>query len=378
MMQPQKIRVATFNVALDRKQAGQLARELQIGSAQARNLAAILQHIRPDIVLLNEFDHDGSGSDDGTPNDSHLRRFCADYLACGEQAIDYPYRYIVPTNTGLVAPLALHRAGEASLPQDGLGFGHFHGQYGMAVLSRFPLLVEKMRSFQHFLWRDMPKAKLPHTPKEGDYYRPAVLDILPLSSKNHLDLPVLLPNGRVLHVLACHPSPPIDEGAERRNSCRNHDELRLWHDYIRPERSAYLYDDNGVVGGLAPQSDFVILGDLNADPLDGDGFREAISRLLRDPLLNQAVAVGDLRPKAQGGYSLKLRQTRSGSPKYWTHSQGLRLDYVLPSARLNATASGVYWPAPNKGHAELFWNKRGWPERSASSDHRIVWVDLEL
>ncbi|MCT7654427.1 hypothetical protein MBH78_05675 [Oceanimonas sp. NS1] len=30
------------------------------------------------------------------------------------------------------------------------------------------------------------------------------------------------------------PDTPIDEGPERRNSCRNHDELRLWHDYIHP------------------------------------------------------------------------------------------------------------------------------------------------
>lgn len=372
MMGTLKIRVATFNVALDRNQPGQLALELQLGSAQARNIARILQHIRPDIVLLNEFDHDGARFDDG-----HLRQFCQDYLACGEQALDYRYRYLVPTNTGVLAPLSLQQQGLPRLPQDGLGFGAFHGQYGMAVLSRFPLVLEQARSFRHFLWRDMPNAKLPQT-TAGAYYRSEVLDILPVSSKNHLDLPVRLPNGRTLHLLACHPAPPIDEGAERRNSCRNHDELRLWHDYIRPDHSAYLYDDAGRYGGLAPGRDFVVLGDLNADPLDGDGYRDAIQRLLQEPRLNSGVALGSLRPAARGGYDLKLRHSRQGSPKYWTHSQGLRLDYVLPSAELNAITSGVYWPAPNKAHAALFWNKRGWPERRASSDHRIVWVDIEL
>ncbi|MGO4999914.1 endonuclease/exonuclease/phosphatase family protein [Oceanisphaera sp. W20_SRM_FM3] len=389
MMQPLKIRLATFNVALDRSRPGQLAAELAAGSSQARHLAHILQRIRPDILLLNEFDHDGESA-----CDAHLTQFCQDYVAVGEQGIDYPHRYLVPTNTGALAPLVLNREelnreflnpdkaslhGEISpcLPQDGLGFGAFHGQYAMAVLSRFPLLFEQMRSFRHFLWRDMPDAKLPQT-EQGSYYRKPVLDILPLSSKNHLDLPVLLPNARVLHLLASHPAPPIDEGLERRNSCRNHDELRLWHDYIRPEQSGYLYDDAGKKGGLATGSDFVILGDLNADPLDGDGYQSAIQRLLQEPLLNRAVALGELRPAARGGFALKLRQPRQGSPKYWTHNQGLRLDYVLPSVGLNAVASGVYWPAPSNVDAELFWNTRGWPKRRASSDHRIVWVDLEL
>lgn len=230
MAETQKIRVATFNVALNRNSPGQLAAELTTGSAQAHNLAHVLQTVRPDIVLLNEFDHDGK-----IACDAHLSQFCQDYLARGEQAIDYPYRYLVPTNTGILAPLALHGDGKPGLPQDGLGFGRFHGQYAMAVLSRFPLLLEQMRSFRRFLWRDMPNAKLPQTPL-GSYYDSDVLDILTLSSKNHLDLPILLPNGRILHLLACHPAPPIDEGPERRNSCRNHDELRLWHDYIKPEQ----------------------------------------------------------------------------------------------------------------------------------------------
>ena len=371
MRKSTKIRVATFNVALDRNNPGQLAVELAKGSRQAGNIAHVLQLIRPDIVLLNEFDHDGT-----TGCDAHLRQFCQDYVAVGEQGIEYPYRYVVPTNTGVLAPLSLAGEGAPALPKDGLGFGAFPGQYAMAVLSRFPLLFEQMRSFRHFLWRDMPNAKLPHT-LQGGYYRSEVLNILPLSSKNHLDLPVQLPNGRVLHLLASHPTPPIDEGDERRNSCRNHDELRLWQDYIRPEPSCYLYDDAGGRGGLASDSDFVILGDLNADPLDGDGYRSAIQALLSEPKLNRAVALGELRPAARGGFALKLRQSRVGSPKYWTHSQGLRLDYVLPSRSFNATASGVYWPAPHKADSALFWNKAGWSERRASSDHRIVWVDIE-
>ncbi|MGO1247616.1 MAG: endonuclease/exonuclease/phosphatase family protein [Oceanisphaera sp.] len=370
MTLPLTIRVATFNVSFSRPQPGQLAAELAAGYRQPQHIARILQHIRPDIVLLNEFDHQGNAQDD-----DHLQLFCQDYLAKGEQGIDYPYRYLVPTNTGILAPLSLHGQESPRLPADGLGFGTFHGQYAFALLSRFPLLAEQLRSFRHFLWQDMPNARLPQT-SQGSYYGADVLNILPLSSKSHIDLPVALPNGRVLHLLACHPTPPIDEGAERRNSCRNYDELRLWHDYVRPERGHYLIDDNGVQGGLMAQADFIILGDLNADPQDGDGFREGIQGLLADPVLNREVALGRLRPASRGSFALKPRSARLGSPKHWTHTQGLRLDYVLPSANLKALASGVYWPARNKANAELFWNKRGWPDRQASSDHRLVWVDL--
>jgi hypothetical protein len=68
--------------------------------------------------------------------------------------------------------------------------------------------------------------------------------------------------------------PPDTTGlrrAEDRNGRRNHDEIRFWADYVTPGKtSAYIYDDAGQQGGLAPGDRFVIAGDQNADPLDGD------------------------------------------------------------------------------------------------------------
>lgn len=372
MMSPLTLRVATFNVALARARPGQLAADLEAEHPQPQRISKIIQHIRPDILLLNEFDHDGAKKDDRS-----LTFFCEHYLGVGPKAIDYPYRYIVPTNTGLLAPVPLQGHAAPHLPQDGLGFGAFHGQYAMAVVSRYPLLVAQMRSFRHFLWQDMPNACLPTIAAEP-YYHQDVLSVLPLPSKNHLDLPVLLPQGQVVHLLAAHPAAPIDEGPERRNSCRNHDELRLWHDYIRAHRADYLVDDAGASGGLAKGKDFIIIGDLNADPRDGDGFRAAIQSLLNEPRLNREVALGHLRPASCGGFFLRGKRTRRGPPRFWTHQQGLRLDYVLPSASLTAIASGVYWPQPHQLHAKWFWDKNGWPARARSSDHRLVWVDIKL
>ena len=55
------IRVATFNVSLNRRDAGELREDLSKGSQQARQIATILRSVRPDVVLLNEFDFDESG-----------------------------------------------------------------------------------------------------------------------------------------------------------------------------------------------------------------------------------------------------------------------------------------------------------------------------
>ncbi|MCC4264382.1 endonuclease/exonuclease/phosphatase family protein [Oceanimonas baumannii] len=372
MTRVQKIRIASFNVALDRSFPGALAAEINgVGCPQLRHIAAMVQQVRPDILLLNEFDHDGEAE-----HSDHLAMFARRYLAVGEQGIEYPHHYLAPVNTGLTGPLALDGGPQPVLPQDGLGFGAFHGQYGFAILSRFPLDSARLRSFRHFLWKNMPGARLPELHGSG-FYPSSVLDFLPLSSKNHVDLPVCLPDGRVLHLLVSHPVPPIDEGPERRNSCRNHDELRLWHDYIRPGRGDYLVDDQGVRGGLEPDSGFVILGDLNADPLDGNGFREGIRSLLADPLLNQAVSRGRLQPSSRGACRLRPFEPRRGPARLWTHINGLRLDYVLPDAGFTALASGVLWPVPEQDPGGWFWRHNGRPaRRDMGSDHRLVWVEV--
>src|SRR5690606_30679227 len=52
------LRVATYNVSLYDEDAGGLVRRLELGDSRARRIAAVLQKLRPDVVLLNEFDHD--------------------------------------------------------------------------------------------------------------------------------------------------------------------------------------------------------------------------------------------------------------------------------------------------------------------------------
>ena len=88
-----------------------------------------------------------------------------------------------------------------------------------------------------------------------------------------------------MHVLASHPTPPAFDGPEDRNGKRNHDEIRLWADYLTGGAAA------GYLGASLPEDEpFVILGDLNADPLDGGSVPGAIQQLLNHPRIQGTAA----------------------------------------------------------------------------------------
>jgi hypothetical protein len=372
------VRFATYNASLNRAAAGQLVADLSTpDNTQARNIAEVLQRVRPDVVLLNEFDY--------VEGYQAVNLFRRNYLEVSQnraRPIRYPYAFTAPSNTGVPTGFDLDRNGTIGGGNDAYGFGDFPGQYGMVVLSRYPIDRERVRTFQNFRWRDMPGALLPDdpaTPEPGDWYSEEILDVFRLSSKSHWDVPVRV-NGRTVHVLASHPTPPTFDGPEDRNGRRNHDEIRLWADYIRPGAARYLYDDAGRLGGLRSGARFVIMGDQNADPLDGDSVDAAIDQLLdsprvRDPLPSSAGAVE--AAELQGGANL----THQGNPKYDTADfndnpapGNLRVDYVLPSRwGLRVRDAGVFWPARSHPLSRLT-GEFPFP----TSDHRLVWVDLRV
>ena len=57
-------RIATFNAYLNRSTAGDLLEELRATepSPQIAAVAEIIQRVRPDLLLINEFDYDASGA----------------------------------------------------------------------------------------------------------------------------------------------------------------------------------------------------------------------------------------------------------------------------------------------------------------------------
>lgn len=371
-MQAKEITFATFNVSMEAQNylpkgetgdATVLAKLLQTGTQpQIRNIAHIIQLVRPDVLLLNEFDYIADA-------DKGVKAFINNYLhqPQGSAAvIDYPYFYFSTVNTGQPSPFDLDNDGKATgTGADAWGYGFYPGQYGMVLLSKYPIDTAKVRTFQQFKWKDMPDY-MPTKKADGSpWYSPDAWAEFPLSSKSHWDIPLQI-NGKTVHILASHPTPPVFDGAENRNGIRNHDEIRLWLDYLTPQNAGYIYDDNGNKGGLAADARFVLMGDQNASTDgEGDALHNGISALYNHPRINNTMP-----PKSAGGV-----ENAPDNPKAAFHTAGwrMRADYVLPSkAGLVLKDSGVFWPAK----ADALYPLVG--SRGASSDHRLVWVKLEL
>jgi endonuclease/exonuclease/phosphatase family metal-dependent hydrolase len=359
------LRIATYNASLYGKRTGELYQRLRGGKdRQARDIAAIVQTVRPDILLINEIDFD---------EDARTAKLLAnEYFAKSQRSrepIQYPHIFAAPSNTGIDSAMDLNRNQRMGEANDCWGYGVYPGQYAMAVFSRFPINVDRLRTFQTFLWRDLPGALRPTDPEIGEsYFANSSWEKLRLSSKNHVDVPIHVNHELTIHVLASHPTPPVFDGREDKNGCRNHDEIRFWSVYLS-DAAAELIDDAGESARLPENAAFVIMGDLNADPADGDGRREAIkallsNRRLRDPLPRSVGAIAD----AVGN---KASESHQGDPANDTANFGrngnLRVDYVLPSKTLMVSNSGVFWPP------------RGSENRSiiAASDHRMVWIDVK-
>ena len=368
------LRVATYNTSLYDDQDGGLIRRLEAGDAGARKVAAVLQQVRPDLVLLNEFDYDAHGR----AADLFQRDYLERPQPGGGQALHYPYRYFAEVNTGVPSGLDLDRNGSVGgegreRGNDAWGYGLHPGQYGMLVLSKHPIDAAQVRSFRLLRWASMPDAQRPIDPASGlPWHADAVWEQLRLSSKSHWDVPVRTPAG-TLHFLVSHPTPPVFDGPEDRNGARNADEIRLWREYISPGAHAWLCDDAGRCGGLADGARFVIAGDLNNDPVDGDGRHPAILELLEHPRVLRLAT-----PRSPGGaetaqaYAAK-GLVRRGAPAHVTGDFGpragaMRLDYVLPSTGFEPRGSGVFWPASGDPAAAI----------ADGSDHHLVWVDLGL
>ena len=381
------VRFATFNASLNRTFAGELIDNLSAPydgtdptvSVEARrrwqaaNVAEVVQRTRPDVLLINEFDYDPGGIALAHFQDNYL-----DVSHNGSEPIHYPFVFAAESNTGIPSGFDLDNSGTVGGGNDAFGFGNYPGQFGMVVLSMYP--IDGVRTFQHFLWKDMPDNLIP-----PGYYSDEERDVLRLSSKSHWDVPITIDRATI-HFLVSHPTPPVFDGPEDRNGRRNHDEIRFWADYVHPARNAYIYDDAGRSGGLDADARFVIAGDQNADPFDGDSTEHAIDQLLDHPKIE------DSAPASRGASEAAELQGAAndrhvGDPAFDTADfadtapGNLRADYVLPAKRLKVMTTGVFWPIPADplfrltgafNFAQFLQDGIGFP----TSDHRLVWIDL--
>lgn len=327
------LRIATYYPDLTRKGPGLMLRDILSGKdAQVAAVVAVLADLDADILVLTDLDFD------------HGRvalTALADALAAA--GAPYPHRFTSRPNTGMATGLDMDGDGRLGGPGDAQGFGFFAGKAGLAVLSRFPIDEAGFRDFSGFLWADLPGHII-----EGSL-APPIQAAQRLSSTAHWDVPVILPGGP-LHLLIWRATPPVFDGVEDRNGRRNHDEAAFWLRLL-----------DGALPFAPPSAPFVIIGDANLDPADGDGRRAAINALLTDPRLQD--------PAPQGQNS---RMDAKGAAVFDTALYdfgGLRVDYVIPSADLTVLGAGVVWPDDNAPNAATL---------AAASRHRPVWVDIAL
>jgi 3-phytase len=357
------LRVATLSAGLSRSAPGRLADELSSpGSVPAQRVAETVQRAAPDVVLLTDFDVDGG--------DAAARSFRTNYLAVGtggQEGIDYPYVYTAEVNNGVDTGADLDDDGVIGGPGDSFGPGEFAGQHGMVLFSRHPLDTAGIRTFRDLRWDTMPGNAIP----DGQYTE-LERSVLRLSSTAHWDIPVKV-DGRTVHVLAAQPADP---SAGTSAPERHHDEMRLWADYIAGD-AEYLQDDDGRSGGLAEDSDFVLVGDFGpqADADLDDDHPSAITALL------EAEAIQDPAPESAGALAADAEQaTATRVSQDGDGLQLVRSDYVLPSSGLPATDSGVFWPADGQlgSHLTRLTGSVGDGGTDRAAERRLVWTDLGL
>ena len=365
------LRIMTYNVAdlrtADLKHAGH---------PRLRRAAAVIQHLRPDILLLNEIAYD--------PEAENALRFAQHFLgdpqADSLRPIDFDV-FTASVNTGLSSGFDLNRDGltvtryptppdtitpdAQPLPQteegraygeDAWGFGTFPGQYGMALLvsGKLKLIEEDVRTFRLLRWITMPENYMPRDPvTDTSWYEEEAEMAFRLSSKSHWDVPVRLPSGSVLHVLASHPRPPTFDGEEQRNVRRNYDEIRFWADYL--DQADYIKDDSSRQGGLPDGVPFVIMGDLNADPEEVSELGSPVS----DLLLDHDRITGDFVPRANAWGRTAYPNLEDDE----TTTRGRRVDYILPSTNLRILDGGIW--RPDTAGIQV-------------SDHFPVWLDVQV
>lgn len=340
---------------LQRRGPGLLLRDIERG--EDPDIAAVIgtvTEVSPDILLLTGFDWD---------RDLAAARALEARLAAA--GAGYPNLYGPRPNTGMATGLDMDGDGRLGGPRDAQGFGWFTGQGGMVLLSRLPVDEAEARDFSAQLWSDFPDALLPMVDGRP-FPSEEALAAQRLSTTGHWDVPVILPDGTVLHLLCFAAGPPVFDGPEDRNGRRNHDEVAFWRAYL-----------DGMLDRAPPDGPVVVLGDANLDPADGEGRRAAITGLLRHPRLQDPApesAGGALAARRDGGVNAGQVGPAAQDTADWSDVDGpgnLRVDYVLPDARLTVLGAGVFWPRPDDPLHALI-------EGEDAPRHRLIWVDLDI
>jgi hypothetical protein len=317
-----QLRVATYNLGLGRDGPGLLLGDILKQKPEILALAATISTADPDIILLTGFDNDYQNI--------ALQRFNT------LEGLRFPFLFAPLGNEGAPSGLDINGNGRLQDWNDAWGYGRFEGHKAMALLSRYP--IGKTRVFNRLLWQDFgPNPQAPHG---APFYPPALWPQLRLAAHSLWDVEILAPDFP-LHILAAHPTPPVFDGPENANGLRNAAEISFLNRYLDGEA---FQDDSGQTAPLATEP-VVLLADLNADPAQGDSLKPALRTLLAHSRLQDPID----QPTVD-----------------WPAVGRLRVDYVLPDARLTIRGAGVIWP-----------EEQATPPLDPTR-HKLVWANIAL
>src|SRR5699024_9232680 len=111
--------------------------------------------------------------------------------------LNYPHVFTAPTNSGKQSGADLDGDGMIGGAGDAIGYGDYPGQHGMIVFSKHPIAEDSVRTFQDFLWRDLPDGSMPQGYSELEE------SILRLQETSLCDVPIEVPGeSDPVHVIA--------------------------------------------------------------------------------------------------------------------------------------------------------------------------------
>ncbi|MBI2896076.1 MAG: endonuclease/exonuclease/phosphatase family protein [Deltaproteobacteria bacterium] len=338
---------------------------------QVTAAAEVLGRFAADIVDLNEIQYDiedlpvlgmpgaddrtGPGGFDGGAENA-LR--IAERIHAAAPEVDYPYTLTTVGNSGY------YWEGEdyGEWSWELRGWGEWPGRFNTAVLSRYPILTDQVRVVHDFAWEDLPENRIQQMRDENGMEVP---EGFPLFEKALNVVPIDL-GPEVLWLVLLHPT-ASPAAFDPINPYRNYDELRALALFL-----------DGELPGVEPLPDgarFVVSGDLNGDPDDGDGLDGAVAQVLDHPSLVAVFPTGAGTRGQNGEYNTFLGgcgNDDGATVEDPTVRFQMQLDYVLASASIGPpTETGLFFP-------DFRTEREDFDLACRASDHRFLYIDIDL
>jgi hypothetical protein len=362
---PQTLTVAQFNLR-------EFSTDKLIDPAdeQASAAAEVIARFKPDIISINELQFDIQGlptaSMPGAPSgttygnfngngDDNTKRL-ADRIAAIDPEATYSNTLLTIGNSGFY-----WEGDDLGLDWYILrGWGEWRGRHNTGILSRYPILYDQVRVITDVAWDSLPENNIALMKSETGIDVPPGF---PVFEKSLNVVPVQV-GEQVIYVVLLHPVAPAFDPI---NVYRNSDELRALAMFL-----------DGTLPGVEPLPEgakFFVVGDLNADPDEGDSLPGAIQRIIEHPLLAVSYPAGAGTKGQNGEYNSYLSGcghddgTMVGDPAdRWQ----MQLDYVLPSATIGLAKSSIlFWPDHVSERDDFDLSCR-------ASDHKFLMVEVEL